>query len=121
MMDRLMLVGMEFWGCHGVLPEEKREQQPFFVDAVLYLDTRPAAAADCLEATVDYAAVYETIRQAVEGTQVNLIETLAENVARSIIEEYSAEAVEITVKKPRAPMPGKLDYVAVCIYRRRSG
>lgn len=116
-MDKLMLVGMEFWGCHGVLPEERRKKQPFLVDAVLYLDTRPAAAADCLEATVDYTAVYETIRRVVEKTQVNLIETLAENVARSIIEQYPVEAVEITLKKPQAPMPGKLEYMAVCIYR----
>ncbi|NSW82963.1 MAG: dihydroneopterin aldolase [Syntrophothermus sp.] len=120
-MDKLMLMGMEFWGCHGVLPEERQKKQPFLVDAVLYLDTRAAAAADSLEATVDYAAVFGTIRRVVEDTQVNLIETLAENVARSIIEEYPVEAVEITVKKPRAPMPGKLEHVAVCIYRRRSG
>jgi len=116
-MDKLMLVGMEFWGCHGVLPEERSKKQPFLVDAVLYLDTRPAAKSDRLDDTVDYAAVYETVRREVEDTQVNLVETLAENIANRILEQYQVNAVAITVKKPRAPMPGSVRYVGVSVYR----
>ncbi len=116
-MDKLILAGMEFWGSHGVLPEERRSKQPFLVDAVLYVDTGPAAGTDRIEDTVDYAAVYETARRVVEGTQVNLVETLAENLARRIMQEHRVRAVEITVRKPRAPMPGPVEYVGVTIYR----
>ena len=55
--DRISLLGLRAFGRHGVLDHERRDGQEFVVDAVLWLDTRPAAAADDLSLTVDYGAV----------------------------------------------------------------
>ena len=40
-MDRIELMGMEFFGRHGCLPEKREKGQTFFVDVKLYLDTHP--------------------------------------------------------------------------------
>ena len=41
--DRISLIGLRVFGRHGVLEHERRDGQEFVVDAVLWLDTRPAA------------------------------------------------------------------------------
>ena len=44
--DRITLSGITAVGFHGVLDFEKREGQPFTVDATLYTDFADAAAGD---------------------------------------------------------------------------
>lgn len=119
MKDRLILKGLEFKACHGVLPREKQEKQPFIVDAILYLDLVSADGSDDLNQTVDYSQVYHTIRAIVEKQSFNLVETLAEVIARSILGKYPVEAVDITVKKPQAPIAGRFEYIAVEIHRQK--
>src|SRR5262249_22581660 len=55
--DQISLLGLRAFGRHGVFSRERREGQEFVVDAVLWLDTRAAAAADDLSLTVDYGAL----------------------------------------------------------------
>ena len=47
--DRITLSGITAVGFHGVLDFEKRDGQPFTVDATLYTDFADAAAGDDLE------------------------------------------------------------------------
>ena len=118
--DCITLTNMEFYGYHGCLPHERTDGQSFFVDAVLYMDLAKAGRSDCLEETVNYAAVYEDIRQLVEGDPVRLIECLAECIASVLLGKYPPLAhVSITVHKPSAPIPGKFGYVSVTLHRSR--
>ena len=61
-MDRIELSGMEFFGYHGCCAEERRQGQRFVVDAVLHADLQEAGRTDRLEASVDYATVFEDVR-----------------------------------------------------------
>ena len=54
MSDELAIHGIECYAHHGVFDFERREGQKFVVDLVLGLDTRPAAASDDLNDTLDY-------------------------------------------------------------------
>ena len=51
-LDRLTVRGLRGIGHHGVFEHERRDGQEFVVDVELGLDTRAAAAADDLSATV---------------------------------------------------------------------
>ena len=84
-MDRIFLHGMRFMACHGVLPHEREVLQAFEVDAELRLDLREAGETDDLRNTVNYAAVYELIRQVIEGAPKALIEALAEEAAACLL------------------------------------
>jgi dihydroneopterin aldolase len=122
MSDRLSLVGMRFSGRHGVLPHEKVEAQPFEVDLVLHTDLREAAASDDLADTTDYGALFDLVATIVEGRTFDLIEALAGAIARAVLAATDAtriEAVEVRVRKPKAPLSGAFETVEVAMLRRR--
>ncbi|OPZ72110.1 MAG: Dihydroneopterin aldolase [Firmicutes bacterium ADurb.Bin456] len=118
--DKIILEGMEFYGRHGVLPEEQALGQPFIVDVELDLDLRPAGGTDDPDRTVDYARVFELAGSIVKGRPYRLIESVAEAVAAAILETFQdVEGVLVRVKKPRAPIPGHFTWMAVEIKRTR--
>ncbi len=118
--DRIVLAGMVFLATHGVNEREKVEPQRFEVDVELSVDVRPAASTDDLAKTVDYRGVYEAVRTVVEGPSVDLIETLAESIARAVLAASPlAEAVVVRVRKPDVELGGPLDSAGVEITRRR--
>src|SRR5258708_29016498 len=83
--DRISLLGLRAFGRHGVLDHERRDGQEFVVDAVLWVDTRAAAAADDLALTVDYGSVAARLAAIVSGEPVALIETLAAPLAAACL------------------------------------
>jgi dihydroneopterin aldolase len=119
MSDRIELRGLRIRGFHGVLAEERRDGQDFVIDAILSVDTRPAAATDDLTRTVDYAALAQRLAAVVAGEPVDLIETLAARLADVCLTTDLVESVELTVHKPQAPVGLPFDDVAVTIRRER--
>ena len=117
MSDVVRLTGLRVHGRHGVLPAERELGQEFVVDVALHLDVRPAADADDLSLTVDYAALAERLRDVVAGKPVALIETLAERLAGTCLTEPPVERVEVTVHKPAAPIPLPFGDVSVTVVR----
>lgn len=118
-MDTIILQGMQFYGYHGCLPEEQRNGQPFYVDAVLGTDLAAAGASDALSDTIDYSRVYACIQEIVEKNTYQLIERLAEVIADTVLAQFAVDAVTITVHKPHAPIGGSIQDVAVTIERKR--
>ena len=122
MTDRIVLAGMVFLARHGVNDREKVEEQRFEIDVELAVDVRAAAASDDLTRTPDYRGVYEITRRVVETTTLELIESLAETIAREILAASPAvEEVVVRVRKPDVDLGGPLDYAGVEVVRRREG
>ena len=120
--DRLTLRNMRFEARHGVLAHEKTDPQPFEVDLVLHADLRAAGRTDALERTVDYAGLFVLVDEVVTGPSFDLIEGLAEAVARAVLDATDprvVDAVEVRVRKPEAPIDGQLDTVEAALVRRR--
>jgi dihydroneopterin aldolase len=118
-MDSIIARGLSFKACHGVLPGEKIDPQPFKVDAELFLDLQAAGEQDDLSLSVDYDKVYHLVRDIVEGPSCELLEALAEKIAQALLAKFPVTAVEVTVYKPQAPVAGEFDYFAVNIKRRK--
>ncbi|MEB2528801.1 dihydroneopterin aldolase [Kocuria rosea] len=117
--DQINLLGIGAVGYHGILDQEKHSGQPFFVDLVMYMDLSAAGAADDVTLTAHYGEVAEQVCDIVTGPSVNLIETLAEQIARHLLGHFPLEAVEVTVHKPKAPIEVTFSDVSVTIYRQR--
>ncbi len=117
--DRIAIEGLEFYGYHGDLPEERKLGQRYRVDAVLFLDCRAVGASDRIEDTIDYGAVAKRIEEIGRGEPFHLIEALAERVAAVLLQEFSPERVQIRVHKPSPPIPLTIDNVSVEIERSR--
>jgi dihydroneopterin aldolase len=117
--DRIALRGLRVHGRHGVYEHERVAGQEFVIDAVLSVDTRPAAAGDDLSRSVDYGVLAERLAAVAGGEPVRLIETLAERLAWLCLAEPAVAEVEITVHKPQALVALAVEDVAVTIHRRR--
>ncbi|WP_294570381.1 dihydroneopterin aldolase [uncultured Arthrobacter sp.] len=118
-LDAVSLTGISAIGHHGVFDFERRDGQPFLVDVVLHLDLRPAGTSDDLTRTAHYGEVAELVSSIIAGKPFQLIEALAETIAAEILARYPVEAVDVTVHKPKAPIPVPFDDVAVTIHRSR--
>ena len=124
MSDIIRLLGIRATGFHGVFQNERETGQEFVVDVVLHTETAPAAHTDDLAHTVDYAAVAADVVALIAGEPVNLIETLADRIARRVGARDFVTAVEVTVHKPQADLGlaggAHADDVSVTIYRERA-
>lgn len=121
MTDRIALTNMRFQGRHGVLEEERVQPQPFEIDVELSLDLSPAGASDDLRRTADYREVFEIVRDTIEGSSRQLIESLAETIAARLLADFATVGVGevlVRVRKPNVNLPGALDAASVEITRR---
>ncbi|CAI8047519.1 Dihydroneopterin aldolase 1 [Geodia barretti] len=120
-LDRIILRGMQFYGFHGVNPEERRLGQPFIVDLEAELDLATAGESDRLQDTVSYTHLYRVVKTVVEGEPRNLLENAASAIARGVFDQHPAvQAVRVRVQKPRPPIRGSVVEAAeVDIYRTR--
>ena len=116
-MGRIVLEGIEAWGHHGTLPEERDRGQPFIADVRLDVDTGPAAESDDLDDAVDYSLVARAVHEVMEGEPVALLETLVSRILDAIMVDSRVREAEVRVCKPQAPVGVPL--TRVCVERRR--
>ena len=118
MKDQIRIKGLEIYAHHGVFPEEKEKGQHFFVDAVLYTDTRKAGLTDDLNCSTDYGQVCKLIYRCMTAQTYDLIERAAEQTAQEVLLEFPlVERIELEMHKPEAPIPLPFKDVYVMIER----
>ena len=119
-MDKISIKGLKLFAYHGVNPEEKENGQNFIIDLDYYVNIARACQMDTLDDTVSYAKVVKTIRRVFTAEKYDLIERAAQVIADAVLDEFDdIFKVEVTLKKPEAPISAEFDYVAVSIMRER--
>lgn len=119
-LDRIRLTGVSATGYHGVFPHERREGQTFVADVVAHVDTRRAAATDDLAHTLDYGALAEQVAAVLAGEPADLIETVAERIAATVLAHPQVQAVDVALHKPQAPITVPFADVVVEVRRDRT-
>jgi dihydroneopterin aldolase len=104
----LFLSGIHAEGRHGARAGEKDEPQPFVVDLDLGVD----AGQDSIDATADYRGITNAVREVVEQGSFDLIESIAEAIARRIAAFPHVAEVTAVVHKPNAADRLGIDGVA---------
>jgi len=105
---RLFLTGIRSAGRHGANPGEKDEPQDFVVD----LDVEVDVGGDALGATADYRALIRTVRETIERTSYDLLESLAAAVARAVATHEGVMRATAIVHKPAAARSNEVQGVA---------
>ena len=119
-MDKILIKGLKLLAYHGVNPEEKENGQDFIFDIELYVNMNKACHSDNVEDTVSYAKVVKTVRRVFTAQKYDLLERCAEVTAQAILDEYSEVLrVDLTLKKPQAPVKAEFEYMGVNIVRSR--
>ncbi len=117
-MDTIQIENLEVFAHHGVFQEENHLGQKFLISAVCHLDTKVAGRSDDISKALDYGKLCYFIKEKLEEKNFHLIEAVAEHLAQDILLEYPiVRKVDLTVKKPWAPILLPLETVAVSIRR----
>ena len=119
-MDFITIKNISIYAYHGLLPEERERGQEFLISVKIEANFAGISATDNIQETINYAYVVEEIQTIFTSNNFNLIETLAEKIANHLLDIYQQiEGIEITVEKPRPPLPSITQGVAVTVYRSR--
>ena len=102
--DRIRITKIALYGRHGVSAAEREVGRPFEVDVEMEMDLSAAAESDDLTKTVDYSAVCEVVRQVNEGGPYHLLEAMAGEIAKRILEGVPVAEVTVRVRKPHPPV-----------------
>ncbi len=101
-MDKIYLSDLRIDTVIGIFEWERRIKQNVRFDLEMGTDIRKAAASDSIEDTLDYKSLAKRVISFVEESQFNLVETLAESVARVIVTEFGVPYVKVTLNKAGA-------------------
>jgi len=112
-MSTISIEGMEFFAYHGCFKEEQVIGTKFIVDLFLTTDTSKAEETDNLNDTVNYLAVYQSVKD-----EMKIKSKLLEHVSRRIIRRVKKEFPDVThvrikMRKMNPPLGGKINFVSI--------
>lgn len=120
-MDKITIKGALFLCNVGISERERRKKQKIFIDVELFLDAKKAGQTDDLKHTVDYSEVYDSIRRTIKRKKYRLIESIAGNIAKNVLNSFNVNKVSVTIKKPGALARKNVEFVALEIMRGKNG
>ncbi len=117
-MDKIFIRALKTEAIIGIYDWERQVKQSVLLDIDFSADIRKAALTDSVHDTLNYKAVAKRVLSFVAGSQFHLVETLAENVAMLILEEFGVAWVSVVLSKPGAVRSSR--DVGVALERDRS-
>jgi dihydroneopterin aldolase len=116
------IIGLSLFAHPGATEAEKLNGQRFVIDLSFEAEIAEAARTDKLAAAIDYAEVIAVAQAAFLDKRFDLIEAASAHVAAALLAHFPRIlSARVTVKKPAAPVPAVIDYVAAIVERRRDG
>ena len=104
--DWLRLQGVEAYGHLGVTAKERDLGQRVEVDLELAYPVPRTRRPDSIDACIDYEEVGRMVRTQIERSRCKLIETLAEELALLLLEEFDTPRVRVRLRKLHIPVSG---------------
>jgi len=101
-MDRIFISALSTEAVIGISDWERGDKQRLEIDLDMWVDLRAAGKSDAIDDTLNYKSVAKRVLALVEGSSYRLVEALAGEVARVILEEFKVARVRVTVHKPGA-------------------
>lgn len=106
-MDIVFLRDLRIETVIGVWDWERRIRQIVSIDLEMGADVRRAAATDRIDDALNYRDVAKRLIAFVGDSHFQLVETLAEAVARIVVAEFGVPWVRVSVAKPGAVQGSK--------------
>ncbi len=114
--DHVFVRGLRVQAIIGIHPHERETPQLIVFDLDAGTNAGTAAGADHIDAApLDYAKLRDIAREAAVAGSYQLVESLAEGIARAVCVDLRAPWVRVRVGKPAAF--DDADMVGVCIER----
>ncbi|MCW9014118.1 MAG: dihydroneopterin aldolase [Gammaproteobacteria bacterium] len=116
-MDKVYIRDLRIETVIGIYDWEREIRQTVSLDLEMGTDIRKAAQSDAIEDTLDYKSVAKRLIGFVEGSEFQLVETMAERIAEIVLNEYDVPWMKLRLSKPGA-VTGSQD-VGVIIERQK--
>jgi len=101
-MDTIFLRELEIDAVIGIWEWERRIKQKVSIDLEMATDARSASGADEIQNALNYRDVAKRLIEYVGSSKFELVESLAEAVARIVVVEFRVPWARISVAKPGA-------------------
>jgi len=101
-MDKIFIHALKTETIVGIFDWERQVKQTVVLDIEVSADIRKAALTDSIDDTLNYKRVAKRVLAFIEESSFHLVETLAEQVAMLILEEFAVGWVRIALSKPGA-------------------
>ncbi len=119
MTDKIRLLGLSFYGYHGVSSSEQETGRMYEVDCTVDIDLTNACQSDNLNDTINYEAIYNLIKESVENKKYSLLEKLAGEIAQKILDKFEVNQVTLRIRKMNPPIAGHIRCVEIEISRQK--
>lgn len=116
-MDIVYVKNLRVKALIGIYEWERRIQQEVRIDLEMAWDNRIPAASDDIKHTLNYKEAAQKVTSLVQGSEYQLVETLAETIAKTLIDDMQLPWIKVTLGKPFAVSDS--DEVGVQIERSR--
>ena len=119
-LDWLRLARIQAYGHLGVTQKERDMGQRIEADVELAYAPTPKRRPDLLDDAIDYEEVNRVVRSQIEMSSCRLLETLAEELALALIQEFDTPRVRVRVRKLHIPVRDFTTIPEVSVERARS-
>ena len=113
MSSKIYLRNVRFHAFHGVLPQEGIVSNDYLVNLVLDYDFSSAMKTDDLQGTLNYAEVYQKVREEM-AVPSKLLEHVAGRIAHRLFSDFpEIQKLQLSITKVNPPMGADSDGAGV--------
>ena len=113
MSSKIYLRNVRFHAFHGVLPQERIVGNDYLVNLVLDYDFSSAMQTDDLQGTLNYAEVYQKVREEM-AVPSKLLEHVAGRIAHRLFSVFpEIQKLQLSITKVNPPMGADSDGAGV--------
>lgn len=113
MSSKIYLRNVRFHAFHGVLPQEGIVGNDYLVNLVLDYDFSSAMTTDDLQGTLNYAEVYQKVREEM-AVPSKLLEHVAGRIAHRLFSDFpEIQKLQLSITKVNPPMGADSDGAGV--------
>ena len=113
MSSKIYLRNVRFHAFHGVLPQEGIVGNDYLVNVVLDYDFSSALKTDDLQGTLNYAEVYQKVREEM-AVPSKLLEHVAGRIAHRLFSDFrEIQKLQLSITKVNPPMGADSDGAGV--------
>lgn len=113
MSSKIYLNNVRFHAFHGVLPQEGIVGNDYLVNLVLDYDFSSALKTDDLQGTLNYAEVYQKVREEM-AVPSKLLEHVAGRIAHRLFSDFpEIQKLQLSITKVNPPMGADSDGAGV--------
>ncbi|SIS47414.1 dihydroneopterin aldolase [Neptunomonas antarctica] len=101
-MDIVYIRSLQVETVIGIYDWEREIRQVVSLDVEMGTDIRQAALTEDIESTLNYKSVCDRLIAFIQGSEFLLVETMAEEIATLVMQEFSVPWIRLRVGKPGA-------------------